>query len=61
MFKVGDKVRNASSGSIGVVTHIPKERELRDCVVVQFRPCSDGQCILRKLTLVTDNGETKCK
>ena len=45
--KVGDKVRLKSNGQIGTILFVPRDRALRDCVVVTFRPCSDGQTLLR--------------
>ena len=56
--KAGDKVRSKTSGEVGTILFIPRERELRDCVVVTFRPQSDGLTLLRSsLELVTGHPE----
>lgn len=44
-FKVGEKVTH--NGEPGIVMHIPRERELRDCVVVQFKGHGDGLTLLK--------------
>ena len=45
-FKVGERVRNKTSGEVGTIM-IVQLVGMRDCVVVQYRPCSDGLCTLK--------------
>jgi hypothetical protein len=45
--KAGDKVRLKRTGEVGTILFIPRDRVLRDCVVVTFRPASDGLTLLR--------------
>lgn len=44
IFKIGDKVRVKYNDNIGIVTHTNLSG-ISDCVVVQFKPGSDGYTI----------------
>lgn len=54
--KIGDKVRNTKSGSVGEVALV-KVPGLPDCALVRFNPISDGYCIPRSQLVIVE--ETK--